>query len=339
MAGYDQIIKINTKYYESAIDFLNFINRVGKRYSRHVKFSYEYLKRGRFKLKIDGQTGSIDAILQELILNRGLYYYACTLQENYKEDILREAIIPFYQKLLEERFPNTYNKFLRKHILGNINQYKYIPGDFFNLFSHEYEIIFRKWDLGIIDDWNFIKDVDSFLNHFLLVINKHVPLQKSPKFNFLLEKAFKIGIGMEKDTKKIFNTVHYKRTKGLHRLSKKFSKEQISELAMKIYGYFQYYEEFQESQKEKTIILNDKRYKRIKYGSELLEGDEQSIDVDGTSMRWSELAKLNNCHDCFAVFGQLHCFGCDVEECPRCGGQLLSCNCQLLKDIDKQYKQ
>lgn len=33
------------------------------------------------------------------------------------------------------------------------------------------------------------------------------------------------------------------------------------------------------------------------------------------------------CHDCKAPHGEYHHLGCDVERCPRCGGQLISCDC------------
>lgn len=41
------------------------------------------------------------------------------------------------------------------------------------------------------------------------------------------------------------------------------------------------------------------------------------------------------CHDCNAEEGQYHSPGCDMERCPFCGGQLITCGCCYeLLDID-----
>ena|SRR5207244_645622 len=33
------------------------------------------------------------------------------------------------------------------------------------------------------------------------------------------------------------------------------------------------------------------------------------------------------CHDCRVFKNEYHVLGCDVEECPVCGGQILTCDC------------
>lgn len=37
--------------------------------------------------------------------------------------------------------------------------------------------------------------------------------------------------------------------------------------------------------------------------------------------------KRSKCHDCFVLEGEYHLDGCDVEICPICRGQLISCDC------------
>lgn len=39
------------------------------------------------------------------------------------------------------------------------------------------------------------------------------------------------------------------------------------------------------------------------------------------------MSEPKECHDCKAAPGKFHDSGCDTEQCPYCGGQLISCGC------------
>lgn len=65
-----------------------------------------------------------------------------------------------------------------------------------------------------------------------------------------------------------------------------------------------------------VYVIEGEEYRRIPYGAE-----SSWLDVDPG---YADIP----CHDCAVVKGQLHVPGCDMEQCPRCGGQMLSCECR-----------
>lgn len=61
-------------------------------------------------------------------------------------------------------------------------------------------------------------------------------------------------------------------------------------------------------------------YPYIKFGeSEKLYKRERVHDGD--------VAETGKCFDCGAQEGGLHHDGCDIERCPKCGGQAIGCDC------------
>lgn len=71
-------------------------------------------------------------------------------------------------------------------------------------------------------------------------------------------------------------------------------------------------ERIQQAQLELQYLINDEKWSRIPYGDEREE--------------WgNELPSY--CGDCGVLEGQLHVPGCDLERCPVCLAQSISCDC------------
>ena len=71
---------------------------------------------------------------------------------------------------------------------------------------------------------------------------------------------------------------------------------------------------------------DDEFFPRIPYGAE----DEYPHPLaprPASLPSYAEIAEQHPCHDCAVVKGQLHVPGCDVEKCPKCHWQAISCGC------------
>jgi hypothetical protein len=59
---------------------------------------------------------------------------------------------------------------------------------------------------------------------------------------------------------------------------------------------------------------------------------EESVDINGEDFpqvpfHVDGAPADHHCHDCKTPLGGFHHPGCDMERCPKCGGQLISCGC------------
>ena len=65
----------------------------------------------------------------------------------------------------------------------------------------------------------------------------------------------------------------------------------------------------------RIYMVGDKRYEPIKVGDpgDFYEGAGKNV----------------RCGDCGALPGGYHHAWCDLEKCPVCGGQFLSCDCDV----------
>lgn len=70
------------------------------------------------------------------------------------------------------------------------------------------------------------------------------------------------------------------------------------------------------------LLIRGKLYYPIKVGD---EGD------------WYENCTDGPCDDCGRTFEEPHLPGCDIERCPACGGQMISCDCGPIYRVADGY--
>jgi hypothetical protein len=92
-------------------------------------------------------------------------------------------------------------------------------------------------------------------------------------------------------------------------------------------------------------FMNAERPKVLFRGESMVEGWPQKI-IDAQAISVCEVhgnevsrirygrekvdwgANVRSCRDCGVIKDEFHVEGCDVEECPGCGGQRFNCECE-----------
>lgn len=96
------------------------------------------------------------------------------------------------------------------------------------------------------------------------------------------------------------------------------------------------------------VLIEGTRYRPIPYGEERIHGvDLFSVPCHlcdaapgahhrpscaiGAGLRHHRPLK---CRDCGVAIGRNHVLPCGIEQCPRCGGQYVSCACDSSEDAE-----
>ena len=81
-----------------------------------------------------------------------------------------------------------------------------------------------------------------------------------------------------------------------------------------------YAESLAATQEFVAYVVKGVAYPRVPYGSETFR-----LSVD---------AATTPCRHCCTIEGKLHEPLCDYEQCPKCGRQRMSCDCEFDGDVD-----
>lgn len=312
------------RLYQEAKDFLRFLRTAALKHS--VSIGTESSDSGKFTLRVPGnECWNLDSFLQEIVLHRGLYYYLCGVPN--RRDVAKHVVAPIFEDLRSSRFSVTYPVQMVRHLLDGTPHWA--GGELLEQSAHEFELLFQKLNLKEITGYEFIRDTDDLLTQWMLGKLKHPRGVQSPPFKNLIGQCAAGNILRTKEVRKLFDEVHALRTRGLHRLEREIPESQIAKIAQDIYSTFEWIDDHAQAQKEKTVRLSGKTYRRIRYGKETIWEGASKEDA----ARWKTQAD-RPCHDCGVIKGELHLDGCDWERCPRCKGQNLGCPCRTEEDDD-----
>jgi hypothetical protein len=310
------------RLYQETKEFLRFLRTAALKHSVSITFSAD--DSGTFKIIVPGrECWNLDSFLQEIVLHRGLYYYLCGVVN--RREVAKLVVVPIFEDLRSSRFSVTYPVQILRHLLNGTAHWA--GGELLEPTAHRYEVLFQKLSLKEVSGYEFIRDTDDLLTQWMLHKLKHPKGTQSPPFKVLIGMCTTANILRAKEVRKLFDKVHSLRTRGLHRLEREIPDSDIAKIAQDIYSTFEWIDDYSQAQKEKTIRLSGKTYRRIRYGKEpLWEGASEEDAV-----MWQTQAK-RPCHDCGVIEGELHLDGCDWERCPRCKHQYLGCGCRTEED-------
>jgi hypothetical protein len=308
--------------YEDAGRFFKFLRVAVQKHA--VKLAITFDRSGTFKLSIPAMDSEgLDAFLQEITFQHGLYYYLCGVSN--RREVARKIVKPIIEGLLESQYDVAYPVQIQKHLLEGTPDWA--GGAFLEGTAQKFEILFQKQKLKMVSTYEFIRDLDDLLEEFMLLKLKYAKGQQSPRFDKLVEMCGQQDVLRTKEVRKLFRRVHSLRTKGLHRLERQIPDSEIAEIAKEVYTVFEWLDDYWRAQSEKSVFLSGKKYKRIRYGKEPMWKDTP----EEFKSLWAEVV-TRPCHDCGVIQGELHLDDCDMEHCPRCGGQFFCCECRIEQD-------